>query len=64
MSTLPYQDQSSSRYFTIEGRPVEPEAADGMYQLTMPSYFPTLRIRCGPAARSARATALTRPKWW
>jgi putative ABC transport system permease protein len=45
VSSLPYQDHSSSRYFTIEGRPVEPgKTPVGMYQLAMPSYFPTLRI--------------------
>lgn len=45
VSTLPYQDQSNGRYFTIEGRPVEPgKLPVGMYQLAMPSYFPTLRI--------------------
>ncbi|HMC58907.1 MAG TPA: ABC transporter permease [Candidatus Solibacter sp.] len=45
VSTLPYQDQSNGRYFTIEGRAVEPgKQPVGMYQLAMPSYFPTLRI--------------------
>jgi putative ABC transport system permease protein len=45
VSALPYQDHSSGRGFTIEGRPVEPDKLpNGMYQLTTPSYFDTMRI--------------------
>ena len=45
VSALPYQDHSNGRNFTIEGRPVERDKLpNGMYQLTMPSYFPTMRI--------------------
>jgi putative ABC transport system permease protein len=45
VTALPYQDHSSGRIFTIEGRPVEPDKLpNGMYQSTMPSYFEAMRI--------------------
>ncbi|HXB68053.1 MAG TPA: ABC transporter permease [Candidatus Acidoferrales bacterium] len=45
VSSLPYADHSSSRYFTIEGRPVEPDKLpEGMFQLATADYFDTMHI--------------------
>jgi len=45
VSSLPYSDHSSGRYFTIEGRQVEPgEQPSGMYQVASAEYFRTLHV--------------------
>jgi putative ABC transport system permease protein len=45
VGALPYSDHSSSRIFTIEGRPVEPgQTPSGMYQVATPNYLDTLHI--------------------
>jgi putative ABC transport system permease protein len=45
VSALPYSEHSSSRIFTIEGRPLEPgQTPSGMYQVATPSYFETVRV--------------------
>ena len=45
VTALPYSDHSSSRNFTIEGRPVEPDKQPtGMYQQATAGYFEALHI--------------------
>ncbi len=45
VTTLPYSDHSEGRDFTIEGRTVEPgDQPNGMYQVTSPEYFATVRV--------------------
>jgi putative ABC transport system permease protein len=45
VTALPYSGHSTSRMFTIEGRPLEhDEMPAGMYQAASPSYFETVHI--------------------
>ncbi len=45
VSALPYSDHSSSRLFTIEGRPLDPgQTPVGMYQVATPTYFETVNV--------------------
>jgi putative ABC transport system permease protein len=45
VTALPYSNHASGRIFVIEGRPVDPgKQPQGMYQVTTPNYFATLRI--------------------
>ncbi len=45
VTALPYSNDSSGRNFLIEGRPLEPgNPPNGMYQVTSPNYFQTLRV--------------------
>ena len=76
VTSLPYSNHSTNRFFTIEGRAVEPEdAPHGMYQLTSSKYFDTLHVNLragrllteadGPdAPRVAVINQSMADRWW
>ncbi len=76
VTAMPYSDHSDGRYFTIEGRAVEPENPPvAMYQLTSAKYFDTLHVNLragrllteadGPdAPRVVVIKQTLADKWW
>ena len=45
VTSMPYSQHSNGRWFTIEGRPVDPNnQPQAMYQVASPEYFPTVRV--------------------
>jgi putative ABC transport system permease protein len=76
VTSLPYSNHSTGRYFTIEGQAVEPgNAPVAMYQLTSAKYFETLHVALragrllseadGPdAPRVAVINQSLADRWW
>jgi putative ABC transport system permease protein len=76
VTSLPYANHSTNRWFTIEGRPEDPENQRwAMYQLTSSKYFDTLHVNLragrllteadGPdAPRVAVINQSMADRWW